>query len=106
MKYVFWNLAFCLLLGGMSEGQWQRETDNLLANFNNMYNPCVVETGGDYRYKMWFFGWAANHSNKNIHFHQGRIDLLNEFRLYLADNMNNKLPKRLRNKTSLKKSPD
>lgn len=39
---------------------------SLLTNFNNMYNPCVVETGGEYRYKMWFFGWAADHTNKNI----------------------------------------
>ncbi|MCF6247512.1 MAG: hypothetical protein L3J69_09150 [Desulfobacula sp.] len=31
-------------------------------------------------------------------FHQGRIDLLNEFKSYLKDNMNEKLPKRLRKK--------
>jgi len=28
-----------------------------------MYNPCVVETDGEYRFKMWFFGWAAEQSN-------------------------------------------
>ena len=50
----------------VSEGQWQRDKGSRLTNFNNMYNPCVVETGGNYRYRMWFFGWAANHSNKNI----------------------------------------
>ncbi|MFP6669634.1 MAG: hypothetical protein VB876_20150 [Pirellulales bacterium] len=47
-------------------GQWQRDKGSRLTNFNNMYNPCVVETGGDYRYRMWFFGWAADHSNKNV----------------------------------------
>ncbi len=31
-------------------------------------------------------------------FQQGRIDLLNEFKNYLIDNMNDKLPKRLRKK--------
>ena len=66
MKMVFWFLAFCFVLGEASEGQWQRAQVNLLTNFNNMYNPCVIETGGEYRYRMWFFGWAANHSNKNI----------------------------------------
>lgn len=49
-----------------SEQQWQRDKQSLLTNFNNMYNPCVVETGGNYRYKMWFFGWAADHTNEGI----------------------------------------
>ena len=40
-----------------------RNTHCLLTNFDNMYNPCVVETEGDYRYKMWFFGWAAASGN-------------------------------------------
>jgi hypothetical protein len=39
--------------------EWQRDKRDLLTNFANMYNPCVVETGGEYRYRMWFFGWAA-----------------------------------------------
>lgn len=46
-----------------AEEQWQRDKRSLLTNFNNMYNPCVIETGGEYRYKMWFFGWAAKHTN-------------------------------------------
>ena len=30
-----------------------------------MYQPCVVEIPGqDYRYKMWFFGWAVGVGNK------------------------------------------
>ena len=66
MKMCFWFHAFCFLLGEASEGQWQRAQVNLLTNFNNMYNPCVIETGGEYRYRMWFFGWAENQSNKNI----------------------------------------
>ena len=42
---------------------WERDARPLLTNFNNMYNPCVVETQGEYRYKMWFFGWAEGHAN-------------------------------------------
>jgi len=45
---------------------WQRDERALLTNFNNMYNPCVVETPGDYKYKMWFFGWAADHANSKF----------------------------------------
>ena len=45
---------------------WERNARNLLTNFNNMYGPCVVETGALYRYRMWFFGWAADHTNKKF----------------------------------------
>lgn len=48
------------------EGDWVRDPRPLLTNFNNMYNPCVVETDGDYRYKMWFFGWATGHANPGL----------------------------------------
>jgi len=44
-------------------GTWQRSTRNLLWNFNNMYQPCVVEVGGERRYLMFFFGWAAAATN-------------------------------------------
>jgi len=61
---------------------WERDTRPLLTNFDNMYNPCVVETGGEYRYKMWFFGWAAGAYNPSIAgcdaiFHARSKDLLN-----------------------------
>jgi len=45
-------------------GEWERDPQPLLWNFVNMYNPCVVETGGEYRFKMWFFGWSATHANQ------------------------------------------
>lgn len=45
---------------------WQREATPLLSGFVNMYNPCVVETGGEWRYRMWFFGWAARHANEGM----------------------------------------
>ena len=45
---------------------WQRDPTSLLTNFNNMYNPCVVETGGEWRYRMWFFGWSARHANLDM----------------------------------------
>lgn len=42
---------------------WQRNPYPLLTNFENMYNPCVVETAGTYPYKMWFFGWSTGVAN-------------------------------------------
>jgi len=54
------------LSAGASGEAWQRDERALLTNFNNMYNPCVVETPGEYRYKMWFFGWAADHTNSRF----------------------------------------
>jgi len=45
---------------------WQRDTRDLLKNFANMYNPCVVEVGGEYPYRMWFFGWAGQDTNPGI----------------------------------------
>lgn len=65
-----------------STGVWERDNRSLLTNFNNMYNPCVVETGGEYRFKMWFFGWAAGATNPDIPgcdaiFHARSNDLVN-----------------------------
>jgi hypothetical protein len=57
--------CFCLRIAVAEDG-WQRDKRNLLTNFNNMYNPCVVETGGEYRFKMWFFGWATGTGNPGI----------------------------------------
>lgn len=48
------------------EPKWQREPTPLISKFNNMYNPCVVETGGAWRYRMWFFGWSAKHANEGM----------------------------------------
>ncbi len=45
---------------------WQRDKLPLLTNFNNMYNPCVLETGGEYPYRMWFFGWAVETGNPGV----------------------------------------
>lgn len=42
---------------------WQRDPAPLLTNFNNMYQPCVVEVVGEWRYRMWFFGWATEIGN-------------------------------------------
>jgi len=46
-------LSMLLCLSGAqaaSQRQWHRSRRSLLTNFNNMYNPCVVETGGEYGY--------------------------------------------------------
>ena len=64
-----------------AQAEWERNTRPLLTNFDNMYNPCVVETGGEYRYRMWFFGWAVDHANSEIPgcdaiFHARSKDLL------------------------------
>jgi hypothetical protein len=56
------QLSFFVARTG-SDSQWQRDQRDLLTNFDNMYQPCVVETGGEYPYKMWFFGWAAARGN-------------------------------------------
>jgi predicted GH43/DUF377 family glycosyl hydrolase len=66
MKYLTFALLLWVPLIHAAEpgSDWQRDKRNLLTNFNNMYNPCVVETGGEYPYKMWFFGWAATMTNK------------------------------------------
>jgi len=47
-------------------GDWKRDPCPLLTNFDNMYNPCVVETKRSYRYRMWFFGWSVAHVNPGI----------------------------------------
>ena len=70
---MFLSLLLCTILaGGPASGRpiqdisaWQRDKKDLLWGFSNMYQPCVVEIpGGDYRYKMWFFGWAVGVGNK------------------------------------------
>ena len=66
-KLWVWFYWIALLCGvGSATPEWQRDDRGLLTNFNNMYNPCVVETGGDYRYKMWFFGWVTAMANPDI----------------------------------------
>ena len=47
---------------------WERPCVDLIKNFDDMYQPCVVATPGDpagYGYKMWFFGWAVTDCNKD-----------------------------------------
>jgi len=62
-----WTASVILsAVAATADGAWERDARPLLTNFNNMYNPCVVETGGEYRYKMWFFGWAADHANRGV----------------------------------------
>jgi hypothetical protein len=70
---------------------WQRDQRDLLTNFNNMYNPCVIETPGEYRFKMWFFGWAEDHTNSKIPgcdaiFHARSQDLL-RWEVYSGDDL-------------------
>ncbi len=43
---------------------------------------------------------ADNSRTGTVQFEQGQKDLLIEFKQYLADNMNNKLPKRIRKRMS------
>lgn len=76
-----WGL-YAITLAQAQEPPWQRNQQDLLKNFDNMYNPCVVEVGGEYRYRMWFFGWAADHGNKSYPgcdaiFHARSKDLTN-----------------------------
>lgn len=50
----------------LQAAEWVRDKTPLLKNFTNMYNPCVVETGGEHPYKMWFFGWSTSHANQGL----------------------------------------
>jgi hypothetical protein len=44
--------------------KWERQARPILENFNNMDQPCVAEVGGEWRYRMWFFGWVARHDHQ------------------------------------------
>lgn len=69
---------------------WERVGRDLLWNFDNMYQPCVVEFPGEtYRYRMWFMGWSHGHSNprwpgSDAIFHARSKDLL-EWEVYAGD---------------------
>ncbi|MFI5385852.1 MAG: hypothetical protein ACHQ50_06995 [Fimbriimonadales bacterium] len=56
----------CALAASSRDQAWERDPTPLLTNFNNMYQPCVVEVGGEWRYRMWFFGWAAGFANPGL----------------------------------------
>jgi hypothetical protein len=44
--------------------QWEVNHTDLLSGFRNLYNPMVVYDGrGEYPYRMWLFGWAAEDDN-------------------------------------------
>ena len=73
MKSSICLLGIMISAFGVSEGSaqknaqsWQRNKEPLLTNFNNMYNPCVIQTEGEYPYLMWFFGWANDHTNQKF----------------------------------------
>lgn len=75
-------LLFLFLHSLSAQETWERDKRSLLTNFNNMYNPCVVEVGGEYKYRMWFFGWAGDHTNTewpgcDAIYHARSKDLLN-----------------------------
>lgn len=38
------------------------------------------------------------HSPEQIRYQEGRVDILKEFKAYLTENMNNKLPRRMQKK--------
>lgn len=82
-------ILFCIAFA-VDAQDWERDPRPLLTNFNNMYNPCVVETPGEYRYKMWFFGWAVDHIHPEFPgcdaiFHARSKDLRN-WEVYSKDN--------------------
>ena len=80
-RFLTFTILFCIAGCAASGQKWERNQKNLIYNFNNMYNPCVLETGGIYKYKMWFFGWATGTANPNVPgadaiFHARSKDLL------------------------------
>ena len=73
MKFGICLIGLMVMACVVSEGvaqvpqkKWERSKKPLLTNFNNMYNPCVVEAEGEYRFRMWFFGWANDHTNQKF----------------------------------------
>ncbi len=77
---------FALLLGlcgSVQQSEWERDPAPLLTNFINMYQPCVVEVGGDWRYKMWFFGWKSGPGADSIY--HARSKDLKHWQVYCAD---------------------
>ena len=47
--------------------RWQRSQEDLIWNFHNMYQPCVIELPDTpFPYLMWFFGWATADGNPDI----------------------------------------
>ena len=56
--------SFPLVAGAAA---WERPEENLIWNFRNMYQPCVVERPGEeHPYRMWFFGWSAADANPGL----------------------------------------
>ena len=50
-----------------TQNTWERSETNLIWNFHNMYQPCIVETPAtDYPYLMWFFGWSTTDTNPGV----------------------------------------
>ena len=50
-----------------TQNTWERSETNLIWNFHNMYQPCIVETPAtDYPYLMWFFGWSTTDTNPDV----------------------------------------
>lgn len=73
------------------EGRWVRNQQNLIFNFRNMYQPCVVQVpDADYPYRVWFFGWALEDTNPDqpgcdaIYF--GRSKNLSTWEIYCGPN--------------------
>jgi hypothetical protein len=59
VQIILGTVAGCAL----AADAWERIDRDLLKNFNNMYNPCVVQVEGEFPFRMWFFGWATETCN-------------------------------------------
>ena len=62
--------------------KWERQARPLLESFNNVYQPCVAEVGGEWRSRMWFFGSATATGTPGVPsfdaiFHARSKDILN-----------------------------
>lgn len=71
--------------------RWERNPEPLIANFANMYQPCVIERPGEpYPYRMWFFGWAAKDTNPGFPgcdaIYHARSNDLQHWEIYADDN--------------------
>ena len=60
------SVALVASMAAAQDDGWERDATPLLDGFVNMYNPCVIEVDDAPRYRMWFFGWAASQTNKDV----------------------------------------
>jgi len=73
MRYLLQLSVMLLSIAGVTlvaeaDGAWERDGQNILDGFHNLYQPNVIFDPDDATHpsKMWFMGWAVVDNNTNI----------------------------------------